>query len=30
MAEQSGLPSGGDLLDGEWLSTEELAKLLGR
>ena len=29
MAEQSELPSGGDLLDGEWLSTEELARLLG-
>ena len=28
-AEQSNLPSGGDLLDGDWLSTEELAKLLG-
>ena len=30
MAEQSGLPSGGDLLDGEWLSTEDLATLLRR
>jgi predicted DNA-binding transcriptional regulator AlpA len=29
IAEQSELPSGGDLLDGEWLSTEELARLLG-
>ena len=29
MAEQSGLPSGGDLLGGEWLSTEDLARLLG-
>ena len=28
-AEQSELPSGGNLLDGDWLSTEELAKLLG-
>ena len=28
-AEQSDVPSGGDLLDGEWLSTEELATLLG-
>ena len=29
MAEQSGLPSGGDLLGCEWLSTEDLARLLG-
>jgi hypothetical protein len=28
-AEQSNLPPGGDLLDGEWLSTEDLATLLG-
>lgn len=29
MAERSGLPSGGDFLGGEWLSTEDLARLLG-
>jgi transposase-like protein len=29
MADQPNLPSGGDLLDGDWLSTEELARLLG-
>lgn len=28
-AERPDVPSGGDLLDGEWLSTEEVAKLLG-
>jgi predicted DNA-binding transcriptional regulator AlpA len=28
-AERPDLLSGGDLLDGEWLSTEEVAKLLG-
>ena len=28
-AEQSNLPPGGDLLDGEWLSTEDFATLLG-
>jgi len=30
MTEQSGGPSGGDLLGGEWLTTEELATLLRR
>ena len=29
MADQFELPSGGDLLDGDWLSTEDLATLLG-
>ena len=29
MVEQFGLPSGGDLFGGEWLSTEDLARLLG-
>jgi predicted DNA-binding transcriptional regulator AlpA len=28
-ADQSNLPPGGDLLGGEWLSTEDLATLLG-
>lgn len=29
MADQFELPWGGDLLDGDWLSTEDLATLLG-